>query len=434
MRGSRRAWAARRPRRSRTCAAGPDYELEILRQGGDNHGTSAALDAFAELARDDVPYTAGLLKGFAAYCAFGMGTTFEPRLSSELGVALRRSNAQRPRAAALGRLHRSAAAEPMEEPSAATVWNASAVSLQQLMGAPTGDPNLDCARFVEGLFPDHFDAAYFDLVVPTELYDRMESVVRTVRATFASALRTDSRLRDALLDPDTMARHVEDAQLSVPGAPRGSWAAPNRALADPPLAAGAGVFVMALEQSRTLFLDRMDLVRTATNMCEGPAVFHPLYANAYIQPSAKCVVMLLGMARRPWADAAYDDASLLFRWGYIVAHELAHLSMNTGYASNVDTTLLRNYEVGTRDESMADALGLLALMHHPTLQSGDPASTGAAELCAHLSQTWCARTPLFYESWPLSSHPRANARGDAGCETLRDAGYDVARSLLFSRA
>ena len=51
----------------------------------------------------------------------------------------------------------------MEEPNDAVAFNASMVTLQQLMGAPTGDADADCARFVEGIF-DHFDAAYFDLI------------------------------------------------------------------------------------------------------------------------------------------------------------------------------------------------------------------------------------------------------------------------------
>ena len=134
--------------------------------------------------------------------------------------------------------------------------------------------------------------------------------------------------------------------------------------------------------------------------------------------------MLLGMARRPWADVDYDDVSLLSRWGYIVAHELAHLALNTGYAAGVEAGLLQHYEPGTVDESIADALALLALMHHPTLQAH---TDGAAELCAHLSQSWCARTPALYELYPIGSHPRANARGDSGCKTLASAGYTLTR-------
>ena len=403
-------------------AAGADYFAEIdLFHAPRAYGDSDALDSFAELAREDRPYAVGLLHGVAAYCSFGMGTMFSSRLSSNIDAAVRAANARRPRAVGLNRLSKRST-EPMEEPDAAFVSNASVVTLQQLAGAPEGDAARDCARFVEGIFPDHFDAAYFELVVPPDLYARMEGVVRTVRYVLADAVKRDPLLRGALADPDRMAADVVEARVSIPGAPRGSWAAPDRAIVEPTLAADDGVFVMALKQSRALFLDRMDLVRTATSLCDGPSVYHPLYVNAYVQPSAKCVHMLLGMARRPWADAEYDEISLLSRWGYIVAHELAHLSLNSGYTEGVEAGLLRDYETGTPDESMADALAILSLMHHPTLNATED---GAAELCAHLSQSWCARVPALYEFWPLGSHPRANARGDSGCKTLASAGYVV---------
>ena len=137
-----------------------------------------------------------------------------------------------------------------------------------------------------------------------------------------------------------------------------------------------------------------------------PAYYHPLYVNAYVQPSAKCVVML-GMARRPWADVDYDDVSLLSRWGYIVAHELAHLALNTGYATGIETGLLQRTS-RARSTSRSRTLALLALMHHPTLQAH---TDGAAELCAHLSQS-CARAPPLYDlcRWARTRAPTRRLR------------------------
>ena len=113
----------------------------------------------------------------------------------------------------------------------------------------------------------------------------------------------------------------------------------------------------------------------------------------------------------------FDDESLVSRFGYIVAHEMAHTSLNTGITPGTANGLLRRYSASTTAEATADVLALMAVVR--------TGKANASAACRHLSQLWCARVPPFYYETPSSTHPRANVRGDAGCHTLGDLGYSV---------
>ena len=176
-----------------------------------------------------------------------------------------------------------------------------------------------------------------------------------------------------------------------------------------------GVFIMAAKQAHTIWMDRQSsLVHDSSDPCDGPSAYHPLTANAYIFPGYRCSYYLLGMSFRPYADEAYDDASLMSRFGYIIAHELAHNNLNQNYAAGI-TPLLQDYPCeSTRSEGWADVAGCLGVLHTGHLNS--------TELCQHVSQSWCARIPVGYAGCGGQSHPKANVRGDALCATLRRLG------------
>ena len=96
---------------------------------------------------------------------------------------------------------------------------------------------------------------------------------------------------------------------------------------------------------------------------------------------------------------------------------MAHTSLNSGMAPQAADGLLARYQESTSAEALADVLGLAAVI--------ETGRVNASAACAHLSQIWCARTPPFYYDAPSTTHPRANVRGNAGCETLTDMGYTV---------
>eukprot|EP00966_Prymnesium_polylepis_P072546 1684165-Prymnesium_polylepis.1 len=89
---------------------------------------------------------------------------------------------------------------------------------------------------------------------------------------------------------------------------------------------------MALAQAREQFRDTVvGLVLNQADPCDHPPFASATTLNAYMVPALKCSVILLGMTKRPWMDASYDDESLMSRGVAVIAHELAHLTLNTQY-------------------------------------------------------------------------------------------------------
>ena len=77
------------------------------------------------------------------------------------------------------------------------------------------------------------------------------------------------------------------------------------------------------EQAKEIFRRRInDLVYDQRDVCDGPSMRDSVETNAFIYPSSGCSFLLLGLLRRPFADARYDDLSLSLRVGYVIAHVL----------------------------------------------------------------------------------------------------------------
>lgn len=371
---------------------------------------------------DPLPLARAYLSGVAALCAFSLESLVDvvgytaADTSDEMTGWLHDANAHRAPAAALGALKPPAGHEPLFEVEKGATTNASTVTLSQLVGAPAGDAASACLEFTRKMFPDEIDAIHYDLVISPTLYDRMEAVVAEMRSAVAGTLRHYAPIRDALSDPDAIALDVDGVRLRIPGAPRGTWAGARRPLPRASFGSSDGVFVMAAKQARTVYLDRQGgLAYDATDACEGPAAYAPLAQNAYIYPSIGCSYYLLGMSFRPYADEAYDNTSLAARFGYIIAHELSHSSLNTPYLPYAETLLMRYPHSSTKNEAFADTLAVAAV-----LRSGMVADRET--LCGHVSQLWCARVPPGYYGSHGQSHPQANTRGDCMCATMRDLG------------
>ena len=391
------------------------------------------LDGLIHLSNANATRARAYLHGVAALCAFSLeGIVDQPGYTAgEAGAAgatgaaaewLRSANAQRPKASAIGHLEPPEGAQPMWETDEGAELNASMITLSQLVGATDGDDA--CLRFTRLMFPDEIDEINFETIVTPVLYARMESVVAQVRAGVAAVLRTNAAVRAALVDPDAVALDVEATRVRVPGAPRGSWAGSSRAMPIAALESDDGVFVMAARQARTLWLDRHILTQDASHPCEAPSAFNPLASNAYVHPRYRCSYFLLGMAGAPFADEMYDDESLVSRFGYIVAHELAHLSLNSPYQEAGKAALLARYPCdSSHDEAWADLLGVLGVLETGIVNSSS-SEANSQRVCEHISQIWCARTQLWYDETGCSSesHPKANVRGDRLCQTLRDIG------------
>ena len=339
------------------------------------------------------------MRGLAAFCSYSMLNNVEvlgTLLSEEIGSI----KASRAAASAIGRL---ATNDSDIEVGNETVISASTITLAMVSADATGNSDVDCLNFMRRLFPDHVDAARFQGTLHTSLYNRMESLTLGVRIGVAQAILS-SPMTDVLGDPSRVASDVAVAGIRIAGAPRGSWAGIARDIPEPVIASSDGLFIMGLKQAHSIFKDRIvELSYNAADPCDHPPFSSAVTLNAYIIPSLKCSVLFLGMAHRPWLDAQYDDTSLLSRGMMVIAHELAHLTLNTQYLTVAYEQLLRRYRESTYNEAIADvgaALGIIAM------------DVDRDALLMHYCQLWCARVPFGWSASPYASHPENNERCD----------------------
>ena len=150
------------------------------------------------------------------------------------------------------------------------------------------------------------------------------------------------------------------------------------------------------------------LLNPDASVCDFDFLYDALVVNAYILPSFACSHVLLGMLRRPFADADYDGVSLDTRLGFILGHEIGHSTMLTTRYYAASPKLFYGYEASTLDEAIADLVSAKALIH--------AGLATAEEVCAHVSQVWCG-VPTVWR--PLNpSHPLVNERSDLLCSKI----------------
>ena len=383
------------------------------------------LDAFAALAAaGDAAQTRAYLAGLAAMCALALDASLDTDLAStSSGVlattALTRLQTTLPNATALGRIQRTERGVPLSDASNETLMEAVAISLAQLRALPVGDPDADCTALVQYVMPDRMDQMEFSRVVSPALYDDLQILVETMRSAVQTVVTTHSSITAVLSNPATVASGVAQTVFRIPGAPRGSWAGLPHDLPQAELSSDDGPLKMALKQARAVWLSRIsDLVFDSADHCSGPPFYDALETNAYIFPFSYCSYLLLGVLRHPWAGERFDNASLSSRIGFVIAHELAHVSLTTQWSFAGASALLGRYSsVSLYSEALADIVAALAI-----IESG---MATAAQVCAHASQTWCARLPFGWQPSSTAIHPPPNERGDAICLTLQDLGYTV---------
>jgi hypothetical protein len=269
---------------------------------------------------------------------------------------------------------------------------------------------------VDFLFPDRMDEQHFRLLVTDELYDRTREITAALRESAAQVVVDNPSIRGVLGDPALVADAIRTTTARIAGAPRGTWAGLQRDYPDGLLSSDDGPLLMALKQSRAVFIDRMNILFDGENPYAGPPVYDALISNAYIYPGALSTHIMLGILRKPFADERYDNASIASRFGYVMAHELAHNTLLTTFIQPAYSTLLHQYSSSAvHDEAIADIVSALAIIHAGLATS--------EEVCHHVSQLWCARVPLWYDHDATGAiHPGPNDRGDHLCATLRDLG------------
>ena len=222
-------------------------------------------------------------------------------------------------------------------------------------------------------------------------------------------LEGDAEIAAVLGDPAGVAAVAKTVELRIPGAPDYTAFAQKRAPADLQLSSDDGVVWMALKAAAANFRRRaMELLNPGAEICDHDFLYDALTTNAYIIPSFKCSHVLLGMLRRPFADDLYTDESLAARLGFVLAHEIGHVSMQTTRSYWRSPQLFAGYQTSTLDEAIADIISAKAIVHAELAT--------AEEVCAHVSQLWCGVPTVWRPSNP--SHPIVNERGDLLCSKI----------------
>ena len=366
-------------------------------------------------------YVQGYLHGLAASCSVVLQHLADASLGAPdsekhdhlnpIKIAIDHLKSQRPATPALERIFGNKPRFATFE--AEDLNDAMVAGFAQLEGAPMGDASDDCTSLTRYIFPDRVDELRFEAVVPDNLYVRLEHLVDDMRVAVYDTMQNYAPVRDALTFPTAVLSAINDVKFRIPGAPVVSWAGsmvPHQTI---DFDSDDGVFVVMLKQAKEIFRRRVNnLIYDQRDVCDGPSMRDSVETNAFIYPSSGCSFLLLGLLRRPFADARYNDLSLSLRVGYVIAHEIGHLELLVGNHDAPYNDLLQLYDENVRSEGFADIIAVASI-----IRAG---MATREEACAHISQIWCAAMPLVYENTGV--HPAPNERGDLLCATLERLG------------
>ena len=345
-----------------------------------------------------------------------------------LGVvegAVRELGRARPEAAALGRLKTAVDADRFVHANAEHLFNASRTTWSALAAAHKAttitsatrpSARAVCLRAARVAFPDAFDGiTYMQLVTPL-LSDRLQNATERLRGAAIATLQAPliGNLYATTEKRDAAVEQLRTTRVRIAGAPSGSWAGQETSFVRPSFRSDDGAILMLMKQSRAVFLDRLARVVRRTSICEHPPLFGSLERNAYLLLSRtfSCVMLLPGLLVSPFADERYNDESLYSRIGYVLAHELLHVTAHReDWDEPYASYLLYRYPPQTYTEAIADVGALATIMRLDVVSN--------SSLCAHLSQIWCARIGLLSSNRVATSHPLSNNRGNHGCAFLR---------------
>ena len=314
-----------------------------------------------------------------------------------------------PRFTALGRRRYQGDGDPLNDDDADNAMVGAPFTWSTLNFFSPGRHEKVCADFTAALFPEELDAIAYRVLVPDGLAEAVETLWSLLKDSAAHVIENDAEVAAVLGDPAGVAAVARRVELRIPGAPVESSFAQRRADVELQLSSDDGVVWMAMQAAAANFRRRaLELLNPGASVCEFDFLYSELTVNAYVLPSFACSHLLLGMMRRPFADADYDGVSLATRLGFVMAHEIGHSTMLTTRSYWRSPALLAGYQQSTMDEAIADLVAAKALIHAELAT--------AEEICAHVSQLWCGVSQLLPPTNP--SHPPINTRGDLVCEKI----------------
>ena len=314
-----------------------------------------------------------------------------------------------PRFTALGRRTYKGDGDPLNDDDADNAMVGAPFTWSTLNFFSPGRHEKVCADFTAAMFPEEIDAIAYRVLVPDGLAEAVETLWPMLKEAAAHVIENDAEVAAVLGDPAAVAAVAKTVELRIPGAPDYTAFAQKRAPVELQLSSDSGVVWMALKTAAAQFQRRaLELLNPGAEICDHDFLYDALTTNAYIIPSFKCSHVLLGMLRRPFADADYDGVSLDTRLGFILGHEIGHSTMTTTRSYWRSPALFAGYQQSTLDEAIADLVSAKAIVHSELAT--------AEEVCAHVSQVWCGVPNVWRPSNP--SHPLVNERGDLLCSKI----------------
>lgn len=366
------------------------------------------------------------LQAMASQCAMSVRSVVTGEFGTNAAAARtagRARSRRRRRAKALGRLALDDELVDRFAPVNAThVFEASSTSWSMLTRPASAlfetspqQASATCWGAAMVAFPDALDRRVFDkLVAPRVASNILPPLVSALKTAVANAIESGrvSQLVASPSDRAAMAAQARSVAFRVAGAPRTSAFGRQDAFERPLLDSNDGALLVLLKQAKAVFLDRLRLALDGSSLCQHPPLFPSSERNAYLLTAAPCAMLLPGILVPPFVSDRYDEASLYGRIGFVIAHEVAHVTSKPfAWSASGAAALLANYSESTWAEAAADLIAAEALVASGMLTP--------ERVCEHVSQLWCARVPSGYPGAGAASHPPANRRGDNVCSFLR---------------
>jgi hypothetical protein len=272
-------------------------------------------------------------------------------------------------------------------------------------------------------FPDELDTSVFNYLVPLRLYNRLQPMSNLVRDAVKVTIMGPV-IAPLFSDPTGTANRAAASVMRVAGAPRGTWAGRSAPVLTPGFESRDGALVMMLKQARAVYNDRIGLSLSGAGVVQHPPLMASSSRNGYMLYQAGVAMLMPGIIVPPFAGADYDDVSLYSRIGYVIAHEIAHVTAAVNWNEMTIANFLNElgYAQSEYVEAIADVIAVSALINAGVVDN--------TTMCASVSQLWCASdvmgviTPIFGVA-PTGSHPPPNARGDRLCRFIAKHYSDV---------
>jgi len=321
-----------------------------------------------------------------------------------------------------------------EKSALVTVDNAASQALSMLaMGSANDKKALSttqCGAIVSFVAPMSMDRAAFEARFTNRVLRRLEALFASLRSQMVQVVRD---LSSVFVDVPSIEDAFSTVRVSIPGATPadsvqfGGQGRSGRSTANAETRAQIafetglnnvdGVLMNMLDSGRATKREMLEhaVSDEVKDPCELPPLYDAQLVNAYYMYPSNCIVMFLGLATDSVLNDAYDDATLLSRYGWVLAHELAHASVWSRRYSRAYGDLLQHYTSSAREEGLADFLATVAT----TKAAGHE---NAYTTLLNVAQVFCVSDiapPPFGNAG--ASHPSPTQRASKACRTIQDA-------------